>query len=80
MAKMGELTVPTLSSFNPNIHIKPAYTCVEYDCNNLEMRVFHLPWTKTLREGEDTSFAKQNRPSNPEAEAALPHRKQPPLS
>ncbi|OAX34798.1 hypothetical protein K503DRAFT_746848 [Rhizopogon vinicolor AM-OR11-026] len=75
---MGEFTVPTLSSLNPDIHVKPAYTYVERDCNNLKMRIFYLPRTRMSREGEDASFAKQNGPSNSEAEAAIMHRKQPP--
>jgi hypothetical protein len=42
-------------------------TCIERDRNNLEMRVFHLPRTKTSRNGEDVSFAKQAGLSDPEA-------------
>lgn len=38
---------------------------VERDHNNLEMRVFRIPRTKTTREGEDVSFAHQNGPSDP---------------
>ncbi|KAG2365299.1 hypothetical protein BDR07DRAFT_1481570 [Suillus spraguei] len=36
------------------------------------MRVFHIPRTKTSREGEDVSFAQQNSPSDPE-QALLQH-------
>ena len=66
-ARVGEFTVPTLLSFDPNIHVKPTDVCIERDRNNLEMRVFHLPQTKTAQGGEDVSFAKQNGPSDPEA-------------
>ena len=80
-ARVGEFTVPSLSSFNPDIHIKPRDTHTERDRNNLEMRVFHLPQTKTARNGEDVSFAKQDGPSDPEA-AFLHHLQtnNPPLS
>lgn len=71
-ARVGEFTVPTLLSFDPNIHAKPSDVRIERDRNNLEMRVIHIPRTKTSRNGEDVSFAKQNGPSDPE-EAFLNH-------
>jgi hypothetical protein len=71
-ARVGEFTVPTLSSFNPKVHVKPSDMRVERDRNNLEMRVFFIPQTKTSRVGEDVSFAQQNGPSDPE-QALLQH-------
>lgn len=65
-ARVGEFTVPTLTSFNPNLHVKPSDMSVKHDCNQLEMRVFHLPRTKTSTEGEDVSFTRQNGISDPE--------------
>jgi hypothetical protein len=71
-ARVGEFTVPTLSSFDPNIHVKPSDMRIEHDRNNLQMRVFHIPRTKTSRDGEDVSFAQQYGPSDPE-QALLHH-------
>ena len=71
-ARVGEFTVPTLSSFDPNIHVKPSNMRIEHDRNNLQMRVFHIPRTKTSRDGEDVSFAPQYGPSDPE-QALLHH-------
>jgi len=65
MAWVGEFTVPTLSSFDPDTHVKLSNMSIERDCNNLEMRVFQIPCTKTTREGEDVSFARQNGPTDP---------------
>lgn len=71
-ARVGEVTVPTLSSFEPSIHVKPSDMRIERDRSNLEMRVFHIPRTKISREGEDISFARQNGPSDPE-QALIQH-------
>jgi len=64
-ARVGEFTVPTLSSFDPDTHVKLSNMSIERDRNNLEMRVFRIPRTKTTREGEDVSFARQNGPTDP---------------
>jgi hypothetical protein len=67
-ARLGKFTVPTLTSFNPDLHIKHSDMRVKHDRNNFEMKVFHLPQTKTSStEGEDISFAKQNGLSDPES-------------
>ncbi|KAG2061227.1 hypothetical protein BDR06DRAFT_924808 [Suillus hirtellus] len=66
-ARVREFTVPSLTSFNPNRHVKPSNVRIEHNRNNLSMRVFHLPQTKTsITDGEDVSFAKQDGPSDPE--------------
>ncbi|KAG1743377.1 hypothetical protein EDB19DRAFT_1633214, partial [Suillus lakei] len=65
-ARASEFTIPTLMSFNPNLHVKPSDTSIKHDRNQLEMRVFHLPQTKTSAEGEDILFARQNGISDPE--------------
>jgi hypothetical protein len=65
-AHIGEFTVPTLFSFDPNIHVKPSDMCIKRDHNNLRIRIFHISCTKTSREGEDVSFTQQNGLSDPE--------------
>ncbi|KIK79663.1 hypothetical protein PAXRUDRAFT_160762, partial [Paxillus rubicundulus Ve08.2h10] len=67
IARAGELTIPTLTSFNPKRHIKCADVRVERDRNNIEITVLHVPETKTNREGEDLSFLRQapNNPTDP---------------
>ncbi|OJA12559.1 hypothetical protein AZE42_07875 [Rhizopogon vesiculosus] len=71
-ARVGEFTVPTLSSFDPNVHVKLSNMCIEHDHNNLQKRVFHISRTKTFREGEDVFFAQQSGSSDPE-QALLYH-------
>lgn len=52
------LTVPTQTSFDPAIHIKPSDLRDEVDRNGLKVKVGHLPKTKSAPEGEDIFFAK----------------------
>ncbi|OJA21464.1 hypothetical protein AZE42_12564 [Rhizopogon vesiculosus] len=58
-ARVGEFTVPTLSSFDPNIHVKLADTHVERDRNNLEMRVFTYHGPK--RRGKEKTHLSRSR-------------------
>jgi hypothetical protein len=67
-ARLGEVTIPKLDSFNPLLHVKASD--VEFgvrDRNNLEETVIFLPWTKTARElGEKIFWAKQEGPADPQ--------------
>ncbi|KIJ05736.1 hypothetical protein PAXINDRAFT_93046, partial [Paxillus involutus ATCC 200175] len=67
IARAGELTIPTLTSFDPKRHIKRSNVRMERDRNNIEIVVLHVPETKTDQEGEDLSFLRQtpNDPTDP---------------
>ena len=66
-ARLGEVTVPNLKAFDPNVHVK--LSNVEFnvqDRNRLEETVIFLPWTKATKEkGEKIFWAKQNGIVNP---------------
>ena len=61
-ARLGEVTVPKLTAFDPSIHVKPSD--VQHgitDRNGLEETILFLPWTKAAREnGEKIFWAKQD--------------------
>ena len=61
-ARLGEVTVPRLDSFDPTIHIKISNVQQDVqDRNDLEETVIFIPWTKVAREkGENIFWAKQN--------------------
>ena len=61
-ARLGEVTVPNLDGFNPQIHVKVSdVRRDERDRNNNEQTSFFLPWTKAAREkGETIFWAKQD--------------------
>jgi len=65
-ARAGEFTIPRLNAFNPAIHVKPSNVSDTHDCQNLHMKTFFLPRTKSALEGEEVSWAKQTGPSDPE--------------
>lgn len=67
VARVGELTLPTLSSFNPASHVKLSDVRQVRDRNNLEETVFFIPKTKSAPEGEDIFWATQLGPSDPTA-------------
>ena len=71
-ARVGELTVPNLTSFNPATHIKPSDVQTDHDRNGLESTVFHIPQTKTTIHGEDVSWSRQNGDTDP-AQALAHH-------
>ncbi|KAG2060929.1 hypothetical protein BDR06DRAFT_1002143 [Suillus hirtellus] len=58
--------VPSLLSFDPSSHVKLSDMQIKRDCNNLIMRVFYIPKTKTSREEEDILFTHQTGSSDPE--------------
>ncbi|KAJ6566533.1 hypothetical protein B0H19DRAFT_939726 [Mycena capillaripes] len=57
--RLGELTVKTLTSFDPSIHVKPSDVREEVDPQGLEMTVLALPVTKSKRSGEDIFYSTQ---------------------
>ena len=67
-ARLGEFTVRTLQSFNPNMHVTTRHLSYEQDRNNLKVTVLHLPRTKMAgNEGEDIYWASQEGDTNPTA-------------
>ncbi|XP_006461561.1 hypothetical protein AGABI2DRAFT_58702, partial [Agaricus bisporus var. bisporus H97] len=66
-ARLGELTVPNLSSFDPTLH--PSRSCLETvtDRNGEETTILHLPRTKTSKTGEDVYWTSQEGISDPTA-------------
>ena len=67
-ARLGEFTVRTLNSFNPNAHITTQNLSYDQDRNGLSVTVLHLPTTKVSgAEGEDVYWATQDGDTNPSA-------------
>jgi hypothetical protein len=64
-AQVGEFTVPHLDGFNPKKHILPTNLREEEDRNGLKVTILHILHTKSLSEGEDVSWAKQNGLTDP---------------
>jgi hypothetical protein len=66
-ARLGEVTVPNLKSFNPETHVK--VSDVKHDVldrNSLKQTVIFIPWTKAAGEkGEDIFWAEQDGIINP---------------
>ncbi|KIJ99708.1 hypothetical protein K443DRAFT_101747 [Laccaria amethystina LaAM-08-1] len=69
--RLGEFTVPNLTAFNRDLHVKPSDVRIEQDRNGLSSTVFHIPRTKASIHGEDVSWSKQSGDTDPEA--ALAH-------
>ncbi|KAJ7124801.1 hypothetical protein C8R43DRAFT_1135482 [Mycena crocata] len=65
--RVGEFTIKTLPSFDPNKHVKPSDVVKVTDRNGLEMTEFGLPTTKSAPQGEKVSWARQDGPADPEA-------------
>ncbi|KAG2345619.1 hypothetical protein BDR05DRAFT_998232 [Suillus weaverae] len=63
-AHAGEFTIPRLDAFNPAIHVKPSNVSDTHDRQNLHMKTFFLPRTKSALEGEEVSWAKQTGPAD----------------
>lgn len=66
-ARLGEFTVPTLSSFDPSRHVSPRLVSEERDRQGLMVTQFALPFTKTSSTGEEVFWAAQAGPTNPRA-------------
>lgn len=60
IARTGEFMVPSLTSFNPHIHVKVSDIRHDEDCNDFKVVVFGLPHTKTFLTGEDVYWAAQS--------------------
>ncbi|OSC98364.1 hypothetical protein PYCCODRAFT_1008064 [Trametes coccinea BRFM310] len=60
LARLGELTVTTQKSFQADLHPSRASLRLEAHRDGSEVRVIHLPRTKSAVAGEDISFARQD--------------------
>ncbi|KAG2047597.1 hypothetical protein BDR06DRAFT_1029570 [Suillus hirtellus] len=65
LARLGEMTVHSLSCFKPSTHVKPSDIRHDEDRHGLSMTVLHLPQTKMSPSGEDIYFARQSSLANP---------------
>ncbi|KAK7012906.1 hypothetical protein R3P38DRAFT_2441467, partial [Favolaschia claudopus] len=66
-ARIGEVTVKSLQTFNSRIHVKPSNVREERNSNGLSMTVFAIPVTKANPDGEDVYFAAHPGISDPVA-------------
>lgn len=67
-ARLGEFTVRTLNSFDPNKHITTQNLSYDQDQNSFKVTVLHLPTTKVAgNEGEDVYWATQDSDTDPTA-------------
>ena len=67
-ARLGEFTVRTLATFNPNTHITTQNLSYDQDRNGLKVTVLHLPRTKVATlDGEDIYWASQDGDTDPTA-------------
>jgi hypothetical protein len=67
-ARLGEFTVRTLLSFDPQFHITTRNLSYDADRNDLRVTVLHLPRTKMAGiEGEDVYWASQEGDTDPTA-------------
>jgi hypothetical protein len=68
IARLGEFTVQSLKSFDPNKHITHAHVKQKTDRNNLPVTAFYLPSTKSSPlQGEETYWSAQSGLSDPKA-------------
>jgi hypothetical protein len=70
IARLGELTVPSLQAFDCEAHPKRSDMSTRSDQNGIVMHVLRLPVTKAAREGEDIYWSAQPEPSDPQAAMA----------
>ncbi|TFY67378.1 hypothetical protein EVJ58_g1656 [Rhodofomes roseus] len=72
-ARLGEFTVPSLTAFREQQHVKPSDVRRDEDRHGHKVTVIHLPVTKVApREGEDVYWAAQPNTVDP-AEALANH-------
>lgn len=64
-ARLGELTVPNLDSFNAKLHPTRANLETIVDRSGVQTTVLHLPKTKTSQSGEDIYWTKQDDVTDP---------------
>ncbi|KAJ7160562.1 hypothetical protein C8R43DRAFT_881511 [Mycena crocata] len=66
-ARLGELTIKTLLSFDPAVHVKPSDVREEVNTEGLVVTALAVPVTKSSKEGEDLLFAAHDGASDPRA-------------
>ncbi|KZT64262.1 hypothetical protein DAEQUDRAFT_815124 [Daedalea quercina L-15889] len=72
-ARLGEFILPSLTAFQPTLHVKPADMRHDKDRHGHKVTVLHLPATKVAPlEGKDVHWAAQDGPVDP-AEALANH-------
>ena len=65
-ARVGELTVPQLGTFNITHHVTPVDLHTENNLNGTKVTVLHIPKTKAAPiEGEDIFWSRQHGPTDP---------------
>ncbi|KAF5342704.1 hypothetical protein D9757_015300 [Collybiopsis confluens] len=67
VARLGELTVPTLKDFSPNKHVTTQSIREDTDRSGFRTTVIHVPCTKASQtQGEDIYFSKQLGTTDPD--------------
>lgn len=67
-ARLGELTVPSLTTFRPSDHPTPSDVRTETDRHGLSTTIIHIPSTKASKhKGEDIYWTEQSGISDPKA-------------
>jgi len=66
-SRLGEMTVSSLTVFDPSKHIKVSDVSSTIDRHGASVTVFHLPRTKCSPTGEDVFWAVQTGPADPSA-------------
>jgi hypothetical protein len=64
-ARLGEFTVPRLSAFDAQLHVKPSDIRESTDRHGNQVTSFFLPRTKVTQNGEEVSWAQQEGPTDP---------------
>lgn len=72
LARVGEVTLRSLSAFDPSLHVKRSDILYGEDRHGLRVTILHLPCTKMSPAGEDLYFAPQSGDVDP-AYALLNH-------
>ncbi|TFY50163.1 hypothetical protein EVJ58_g11160 [Rhodofomes roseus] len=70
IARVGELTVPTLQGFQTTLHVTRKQLRPETDRSGRSVWALRLPATKSSPSGETLSFARQDGATDPEAALA----------
>ncbi|KAH9931466.1 uncharacterized protein B0H18DRAFT_1116272 [Fomitopsis serialis] len=72
LARLGEITVPSIKDFTAQHHVARRHARQETDRQGLAVWTIRLPTTKSAPSGENISFARQDGVTDPEA-ALLAH-------
>ncbi|KZT72977.1 hypothetical protein DAEQUDRAFT_685389 [Daedalea quercina L-15889] len=65
VARLGELVLPRLNSFDPSRHVARKHVRMDKDREGHEVWVIFVPRTKSSESGEDLCFAKQSASFDP---------------